>query len=399
MKIVKVAVIPVAFPDPPLLNAVGVHSEYARRIVVRLDTDEGVTGYGEAPGWVESAQFEKAGEALLGQSPLQLDRLRVAINHPIIYSAFEVACLDAMGKSLGLPVCDLLGGRFRDEVEYCAYLFYRLDEGGGEGNEVLSPEAMLGEAREFIDKHGFKTLKLKGGVFPPGREVETIRLLREELGDEVELRIDPNGAWSPETTVRTMKKLEKYDLQYVEDPVYDVMVLSDIRRRVSTPVCSGAWDAQRAYHLIMNQAVDVLQCDHHDWGEWSGILGCRRLGVVCDVFRIGLSMHSNIYLDISMAASIHAAASIPNLLYACDTHYPWTTRSIRKGGMQRFAGGKMSVPAGPGLGVDIDEEKLAQLGEQHKRLDASPGRSKGRQREALRAMGREAGKFYGSVIW
>src|SRR2546426_481054 len=121
--------------------------------------------------------------------------------------ALEIACLDLIGKAVGKPVCDVIGGRARDEVAFSAYLFYKHGGGGGVGDdaredeygEVLSPAAAVRETKQMMDQYGFREIKLKGGVLAPQTEVETIRALRREFGTAYPLRIDPNCAWSVDT--------------------------------------------------------------------------------------------------------------------------------------------------------------------------------------------------------
>src|SRR5262249_49068535 len=127
---------------------------------------------------------------------------------PRTFGAIEVACLDLIGKAIGRPVCDLLGGRVRDRVDFSAYLFYKHHGAGGRygfendpetsgwaaalQNEALNGEALVEQAQAMVAAFGFKSLKLKAGVLPPAEEVRTIGLLREAFGPGVPLRIDPN---------------------------------------------------------------------------------------------------------------------------------------------------------------------------------------------------------------
>ena len=131
---------------------------------------------------------------------------------------------------------------------------------------------------------------------------------------------------------------------------------------LATNMCVVAFE-----HLppaIRADAVQVVLSDHHYWGV---LRRSRLLAGICETFGLGLSMHSNSHLGISLAAMVHLAAATPNLGYACDTHWPWKTEDVVAGTPFTFAGGALSVPRGPGLGVELDRDALARLHEQYLR--------------------------------
>lgn len=271
-------IIPVAFPDPPLRNSTGVHEPFALRTLVKLTTGGGITGWGETYGGTRPASLlESAREFVVGADPFALEALRLRVPDPRTYAPLEVACLDILGHALGQPVCNLLGGRVRDEVEFAAYLFYHLD--CPELGECLDTDAMVRQARAMVAEHGFRALKLKGGVLPPDDEIETIRALRRELGPEFRLRHDPNAIWSVDTSVRVTNALEG-DLEYMEDPTWGMEAMAEVRRRVSVPLstnmCLTAFE-----HFpegIRLGAVDVVLSDHHFWG---GLLATKEMARIC----------------------------------------------------------------------------------------------------------------------
>lgn len=364
MKITEMRLTPVAFPDPPLRNSTGCHEPFAIRTVIELRTDDGLVGWGETYGGSGPvAELEAAREAVVGLDPFHREPLRQRVTSPRTYAALEVACFDLMGKATGRSVSDLLGGAVRDPVEFAAYLFYAFD--CPEWGEVLTPQAMVEEAKRFVREHGFQALKLKGGVLPPDEEIETIRLLRREFGPNVRLRLDPNSIWSVETSVRVTRALEG-DLEYMEDPTYGMEGMAEVARQVSTPLSTNAVVTQFAHipEGIRLHAVDVILSDHHYWG---GLEASKQLSKICEVFGLGLSMHSNSHLGISLAAMTHLAAATPHLTYACDTHYPWMQEDILVGGKWRFQNGCLKVPTGPGLGIEIDRDRLARMAEEYVR--------------------------------
>jgi glucarate dehydratase len=368
MRITQLEVIPVAFPDPPLLNSWGVHAPFALRTVLRLHSDEGLTGLSETHGG-EGALLGlwRAESKVVGADPYDLNRLRLLIRDPRVFGAVEVACLDLIGRASGRPLCDLLGGRVRDGVDFSAYLFFK-HAGEDEWGEVLTPETMVKLAHWFVDQYGFSALKVKGGVLPPLQEIETMHLLREAFPDH-ELRVDPNAAWSTETSVRFIRATRNLDLEYVEDPTWGIAGMAAVRERVDVPLstnmCVTAWE--HIAPAMQAGAVDVILLDHHSWG---GLRASQELSAICRALGLGVSMHSNSHLGVSLAAMVHLAAATPNLLHACDTHYPWLEEDILTEGRLGFEHGKLSVPEGPGLGIELDEDKLQTLEENYIRFQA-----------------------------
>ena len=381
---------PVAFADPPLLNTVGVHQPYALRAIIQLDTDAGWVGLGETyADTAHLARLEAAAEAIVGIDVFALGSLRDAIDTVLgtlsitggdgvagmittasttdrVLSPFEVACLDVQGKALGRPVSDLLGGAVRSEVPFSAYLFYKwAGHPGAEPDswgEALDPDGLVRQARRMIDEYGFKAIKLKGGVLPPEQEIAAIKALRTAFGD-LPLRLDPNAAWTVDTSVKVASELAGI-VEYLEDPTPGLEGMAEVAAEAKMPLatnmCVVAFD-----HLepaIRQNSVAVVLSDHHYWG---GLQRSRLLAGICDTFGLGLSMHSNSHLGISLAAMVHLAAATPNLTYACDTHWPWKTEDVIAPGALSIVDGAVPVPTAPGLGVEIDDDALAALHQQY----------------------------------
>jgi glucarate dehydratase len=315
---------------------------------------------------------------VVGSDPLAVEALRLRIENPRTFSPLEVACLDIAGRALGEPVYNLLGGKVRDPIEFAAYLFYHFDCPGY--GECLTPEAMVLQAQRLVAEHGFSALKLKGGVLHPEQEIETLRLLRQELGPQFRLRHDPNAIWSVETSVLVTNALEGV-LEYMEDPTWGVDGMAAVSQRVTTPLSTNMCLTAFSHfpENIRLQAVDIVLADHHYWG---GLRATKEMAKVCETWGLGVSMHSNSHLGISLAAMLHAAASTPHLTYACDTHYVWIEEDILEGGKRTFRDGFMSVPEGPGLGISIDEDVVERMTEAYwrcgftKRSDAEYMRRK-----------------------
>jgi glucarate dehydratase len=389
MKISGITITPVAFADPPLLNAVGVHEPFAIRAIVEVATDDGLTGLGET--YADARHFgalEAAARSIEGADVYHTEEIyrRVAAvsradspdiasglagtsaHADRVFSPFEVACLDIQGKAAGRPVADLLGGAVRQEVPFSAYLFYKWAGHPGQDaddwGEALDPDGIVRQASRMVAEYGFTALKLKGGVFPPDQEADAIRALRAAF-PSLPLRLDPNAAWTPETGIGVARDLAGV-LEYLEDPTPGIdgmaQVASQAPMPLATNMCVVAFsDVPEA---VRKGAVQVVLSDHHYWG---GLRRSKLLAGICDTFGLGLSMHSNSHLGISLAAMVHLAAATPNLSYACDTHWPWKTEDVVKGEPLTFAGGAIRVPDAPGLGVDLDRDALGALHEQYLR--------------------------------
>lgn len=371
LRIAEMIVTPVACPDPPLLNHQGVHERTFLRAIVRLRTAEGLEGLGEGPGGSLFVQELRASmKHVIGADPYQIERLRVLIGgNPRVFSAVESACLDLVGKDTGRPAYELLGGPVRRRIPFAAYLFFK-EEGDDPWGAALTPDQLVKQAERFHDLYGMTVFKLKGGVLHPWDEVETMRLLRSRFGPRAGLRLDPNAAWSVETAIRVAEWSRDLDFEYLEDPTAGIEGMAQVARHtpipLSTNMCVTAFDQIPA--AFRANAVQVVLGDHHAWG---GLTAFRHLGAVCATLRWGLSQHSNSHLGISFAGMIHAAAAIPNLTYASDTHYPWNPADIiQETDRFQFRDGAIDLWDAPGLGVTIDEDKLAAAAETYERRGA-----------------------------
>lgn len=387
----EVVVTPVAFADPPLLNAAGVHEPFALRSIIQVRLDNGLTGLGESYGDdTFVALLRQVAPHLVGLSPFDVNELwsRVATvvggadtpdahgltgpssaqkSQARVFAAFEVAFLDLQGRLTGQPVHALLGGKVREAVPFSAYLFYKW--AGHPGAEpdawgaALDPAGIVAQARTLIDRYGFGSIKLKGGVFPPEQEVAAIHALAEAFAG-LPLRLDPNAAWTVATSRDVAAELAG-TLEYLEDPTPGragmAAVAADAAMPLATNMCVVAFaDIPEAVRL---GSVGVVLADHHYWG---GLRASTHLAAICDTFGWGVSMHSNSHLGISLAAMVHLAAATPNLRYACDTHIPWASDDVVARPLS-IVDGAVKAPDSPGLGVELDEAALARLHENYLR--------------------------------
>ncbi len=404
MKILDLRVHSIAIADPPLRSSYGLHQPYALRTILELVGEDALVGLAETHGGDAIAKgFELLRPRVVGQDAFRLagalidliedkagDRSQthhVPGENPFdanqrLYSALEIAALDLCGRALKKPVCDLLGGPVRTKIPFSAYPFYKHKGGGGEGpdarpdeyGEALTPEALVKQVRDMKAKYGFHDIKFKTGVLDPEIEVETVRqLARAFPGTPV--RMDPNSAWTVETSIRIGKALAK-DFGpggYLEDPTAGMDNMAAVRKGllaagVDVPLGSNVAVTSFAdlKDCVAKDAVQVVLCDVHYWG---GLRAVQQLGKLCKTFGLGMSMHSNSHLGISLMAMAHAAAVTPHLTYACDTHYPWSATSdeVVEGGRVPIVGGMVAIENKPGLGVTLDRDALARGEERYRK--------------------------------
>ncbi|NKF24274.1 glucarate dehydratase family protein [Solimonas marina] len=395
MKVVRVTVTPIAFRDPPLLNASGIHEPYALRSIIEVESDNGYVGlgesYGDAPALAIQQQLQ---QELIGLDPFKLNILRETVARVVArvtpasaagaelapgshaskalsnaYSAFEVAFLDLQARSLNRPLVDMLGGALRTEVPFSAYLFFKYAEHidspypPDAWGEAISEEQIVAQAKSMIDRYGFKSIKLKAGALEPEHEVSCVKALKRAFPQH-QLRIDPNGNWSLATSLRMAKLLDGC-LEYYEDPTPGLEGMSELHRQTGLPLATNmvVTDFDEFRRSVALNSVQIVLADHHYWG---GLRDTQTLAAMCATFGLGVSMHSNSHLGISLMAMTHVAASVPNLSYACDTHYPWQEEDeeVIKGGKLPIVDGCVRITEAPGLGVELDHEQLGKLHEQ-----------------------------------
>ena len=399
MKIVAVRVTPIAVKDPPLLNAAGVHEPFGLRSIMEVQGANGLVGLGETYGDAPVlGLLMRVKDSLVGLSAFDVNGLLARVTAAAqqanachvtdhiaghvemelapgslgsnlvnsAFSAFEVAFLDLQARTLEIPLVELLGGAVRSKVAYSAYLFYKWDASVDAEyapdpyGEAVNPQQIVAQARRMIGQYGFESIKLKAGVFDPDEEADAVLALKAAFPTH-QLRIDPNSNWSMATSLAVAKKLTGC-LEYYEDPTPTLEGMAELHRATGLPLATNMvvtnWDELK--RSIELNAVQILLSDHHYWG---GLRATQALARTCQAFGLGLSMHSNSHLGISLMAMTHLAASVQHLSYACDTHYPWQQDEVLRGGKVPITGGCVHLTGKPGLGVELDRDKLAELHE------------------------------------
>jgi glucarate dehydratase len=377
-KIVDVRATTVTVPmHAPLRHASGAHWGRFVRTIVEVETDQGVIGLGEMGGGGEGAElaFKGLKSYLLGHDPFEMEAMRFKICNPTaslynnrtqLHAALEFACIDIVGKTLGVPAYDILGGKVRDHVPFASYLFFRYSNQDTGAGEVRLIEQLVAHAKLLKAKHGFTTHKLKGGVFPPDYELEAFRALAAACPSD-RVRYDPNAVLSPEQAIRFGRAIEDLANDYYEDPTWGLNGMRRVREKVRIPLATNTVvvNFEQLAANIRDPAVDVILLDTTFWG---GIRPCIKAAGVCETFQLGIAVHSSGELGIQLATMLHLGAVVPNLAFAADAHYHHLVDDVIKGGKMQYTAGSIAVPSAPGLGVELDRDKLGTYADLYKSL-------------------------------
>lgn len=382
MKIAGIRATPVTVPlEAPLRHANGCHWGRFVRTIVEVDTDTGLVGLGEMGGGGETAEavFRGLEPALVGLDPSRLEELRFRVANPTaslynnrtqVLAALEFACLDILGQAWGAPVSEVLGGRVRDRVAFASYLFFRYADPETGAGEVRTIDQLVDHARALKAGHGFRTHKLKGGVFPPEYELEAYRALAKSLGGDT-FRFDPNSVWSTAEAIRFGQAIEDLPNDYLEDPVFGLNGMRQTREKIRVPLATNTVvvNFEQLAANVRDPALDVVLLDTTFWG---GIRPCLKAAAICEAFQLGVAVHSSGELGIQLATMLHLGALVPGLTFAADAHYHHLKDDVIEGGPFAYEDGAIAVPTGSGLGVRLDREKLREYNALYKELGDYP---------------------------
>jgi muconate cycloisomerase len=349
-----------------------------RHALVRLDTDEGISGWGEAPalatwGGAHMRYYGETAETVVhmihdvllpaveGCDPREPGAIHahmdaVVKGHPYAKAALDLACFDAAGKALGLPVWALLGGRHRDGIEVCHSL------------GLMAVEAAVEEAVVAVGE-GVRTIKCKTGI-EPERDVDLVRRLRDALGDDVKIRVDANEGYATVgLAVDVTRRQEEYGLLLCEQPVAGARQLARVAAQIDSPVMAdeSAWTVHDILELDELDAASCFSCYVTKPG---GLWRARQQAEVAYALGMESDIGGSIELGVGNAANLHLGAALERawLPSVCPV-----TKVAGDGGPEtagvyytddvvtesfRFEDGRVLVPEGPGLGIEVDLEKV-----------------------------------------
>jgi L-alanine-DL-glutamate epimerase-like enolase superfamily enzyme len=331
-------------------------------VLVKLTTDDGIVGWGEACCGADTASVEAALRALapfvVGRDPWNREAMRRdAFTHGLwqfragtgnfAWAGIDMALWDICGKACGEPLWRLLGGRHGREPTYFYYLA-RVSEG------ELAAQVTEGRAA------GFEVFYLKVGL-DDDEDLAMVATVREALGAGPRLRLDANGSWSLPQASRNLRALEEHDIDFVEQPVRDHPIgqLAELRTRTRIPVCAneGLWSEADAYARITARQADVYCFSPY----WVGsIAGFQRLAWVAEYEGLQICKHTHGELGLAAAAAHHVVVTLPNGVDGHQQTAHLMQHDILTEQIPIASGPRWGALDGPGLGVDVDEDAVAE---------------------------------------
>jgi L-alanine-DL-glutamate epimerase-like enolase superfamily enzyme len=341
-------------------------------VFVRVYTDDEVLGIGECSP-MNSRVLQQFVEValrplLLGEDPREIDRLWHKMLHrtyklgvqgvqPEAIAGVDIALWDILGKVTGLPVCTLLGGRYRDKITMYASI------GGGAG---ITPQQMAARVEEALGR-GFRAIKIRMDWHAnrqdadPAKDLEMFRLCRELCGPDVPLSFDVNNGYSVPTAIRQGRRFEELGIWHYEEPVaqYDYAGLAQVADALDVPVAAGEHEYTRWQFrdLIAQGRVDILQPDVVKCG---GITEMKRIAVLSETYNKLFVPHQT-QPTVGTAANLHVCAALGN----CSRPQEYTGQRPELDELFReplvFENGQITLPDRPGLGLELDEAKLEAL--------------------------------------
>lgn len=330
-------------------------------IVVRIVADNGLVGWGESCSGANTQSVLEALRAfrplLIGRNPwnreaLWHDASRKAIwfyresTFNFAWAGVDMALWDLCGKAAHQPVYNLLGGPRRREVEYFSYLSYG------------SPEEVIAQCRDGIER-GYRVFYIKVGL-DINREAELVRLIRECIGPERKLRIDANEAWSVAEAVRNLDLLDRWNIDFAEQPVPSEPVANmvELKRKTRVPLAAneGLWRRVDAWEVIRQRAADILCFSPY----WVGsINNFSWLSQAAELEGLTVCKHTHGEFGIAAAACQHVLLTLPSIVVGHQQSAAMMSDDILTAPLPIAAGPMWGLPAGDGLGIEVDEAKLA----------------------------------------
>jgi L-alanine-DL-glutamate epimerase-like enolase superfamily enzyme len=345
-------------------------------VLVEIKTDEAFNGLGECISRPNARVIEAAVQSmkpfLIGKDPRNIEAIVNNLRNVggwgffervgnVALGGVETALWDIVGKACGKPIYELFGGMVRDRMPIMFYLFrFETDE-------------MVRRAKIAVSQ-GYRTVYFKVG-HNIRADIEAVEAVRDAVGKEVEIRIDANEAWTPGSAIRFIKQIEKFDLEWVEQPTpaKDIDALARVRRAVNTPIAANqtSWTFQDVQEVLKRDAADVIVIDQYMTG---GLLTYKKAVALCEASGIPVNHHSWGELGVATSAAAHVVASSPPFLYANQSYVMIHEDDVILGGLPRVENGSIAVPKQPGLGIQLDPDRVARGVERFRREGEFPAR-------------------------
>ncbi|MCI2423672.1 mandelate racemase/muconate lactonizing enzyme family protein [Saccharopolyspora sp. K220] len=365
MRIIGIRSIPVAVP----FHAEERWAYGSRRglvsVLIEIDTDEGITGLGEAPAYPSAEIVLTALRSIerfaIGEDPFRTERIaklvdivgtchHVGVTSPAL-AAIDMACWDIVGKACGQPLVNLFGGPLREDVEYLHYI-------------PQGTPAWMGEQAAQGAAAGFESFYAKVGVADPAADVERVAAIREAIGAGPSLRVDANESWSTAAALRVLRALQPYDIEFAEQPVSGQNLAEMARLRARTGVPLLADEASRTRYdqldVIRQGAADAISVDNVLDGT---LLNMKRSAGICEAAGLPVVKQSLGELGVATYAAAHLIAATPGFRHANQSYGPLLSDDVVEGGCLPYRGGRLRVPDRPGIGVRLDRDRLARYAE------------------------------------
>lgn len=365
MKITKLEFIPVSVPYTHREVSSRVNRDGVTDVLIKAQTDTGLTGWGES---CSGANVESVLEALrgmapfvTGRSPWQSELIRAELWHRGVwswrqptacfaYAAIDMALWDICGKSCGEPLCNLFGGRVRERANYFYYLAW--------GTE----EDVRAQCRNGISK-GFHVFYIKVGVNIE-RELEMVRAIRETVGPNAKIRLDANAAWSVNEALRNLARLDRYHIDFIEQPVIQdpITNMQEVRARCPIAISAneGLWSVGDAHRHITSRTADVYCFSPYFAGSLAQF---QRLSWAAHYEGLQVCKHTHGELGITATALHHILLTLPNIVDGNQQTAHMMEDDILREPIPIASGPDWGVPEGCGLGIEVDEGKVARYHE------------------------------------
>lgn len=336
---------------------------HQENVILRLYTDDGLEGIGEAPHMLgislkgESPYTvlqmlrRRLLPAVFGRDPIDVEAIQQAMDAAVPWnlrakSAVNLAAYDLAGKALGVPVHVLMGGMVRSAVPLSWSI------------PITDYDAGVREAQQMVDR-GWRILKIKVGRPNPDDDVEMVRHIREAVGPSVRIRVDANQAYAVKPAIRVARRLERYEVEFFEQPVawWDMEGMAEVSRATELPIMAdeSATTVQDAMEIARRRAAQLLSIYVCSPG---GILNSKKVATVAASAGIAGYVGGALEGPVGAAAGLHFAASTPSITYGCELGGQFLLQEDVAETPLAFKDGNLVVPTGPGLGVGLNWDKV-----------------------------------------